>query len=192
MVDKSPENKLIVREQEASPEAVMFREFEHAMMDMERRMDRVVRDAFGADRDLWRFPVVQGLSLQPGPDGRLRFQPFGHVQESLDKFLAGWREPLLSYRADEDAGRIEFRAEVPGLGKEDIHLEVLPDGIRIEGESKAKAHGKAGHAKYQAVCRPGYRLEPDGAEARCDAGVLTVTCRIRPPEGAKGKAVKVQ
>lgn len=181
MPDK-PQAKAIVRKEDApvQPEVQMLREMEHSMLEMERRMDRVVRDALGQDRDLWQFPILQGLALQPGPDGHLRFQPFGHLQETLDQFLEGWREPVLSWRVGED-DRIEFRAELPGLRKADLNVEVEADRLRIAGASR--------NVRYKSECVPGVRIDPATAEATYEDGVLHVAARLAEP--AKGKARKL-
>ncbi len=176
--------KALVQEQKPSGELQIFREFEHAMLDMERRMDRVLRDAFGGGRSLWDLPIIQGLTMQRGPDGKYRFQPFGHLQESLDRFLEGWRAPVLTWNVDEDRNRIEFRAEVPGLKKGDLKVDVRPDGIAIEGDSKG--------TRYRAECRPGMTLNPDGAKARCDDGVLNLSVPLAEPARPQGRRVPIE
>lgn len=176
----------VVKPGKPQPELQLVREFEHAMLDMERRMDRVVRDAFG-DRD-FPFPLLQGLALSRDAEGRLRFQPFGHLQESLDKVLEGWREPVLVWTVGEGGKTIVFRAEVPGIRREDLNVEVTPDGLRIEADSGTEANT----ARYSAHCNPGYTLDPASAEARCKDGVLTVSCRLAEPDGAKARKLTVR
>lgn len=164
------------------PPDQMFREFDHAMHDMERRMDRLMRDTFG--KEGLSFPLVQGLLLQPGSDGRLQIQPFGHIQESLDRFVGSIRQPALSWTLEPGGKAVEFRAEVPGLKKTDIEVKVLPNGISIEGRNKT--------THYSAHCEPGLRLDTDGSEARCEDGILTVHCKLREPAEARSQRVEVK
>lgn len=172
----------LVKEEKPKQELQLLREFEHSMLDMERRMDRIVRDVFG-DRDL-PFPLLQGLALSKDADGKLRFAPFGHLQESLDKFVEGWRQPVLFWTVGEGGKTIAFQAELPGIKKEDIKAEVNGDALNIEAES--------GTTKYRAQCVPGYALEPDSAEARYRDGVLTVSCRLAGPNGAKNHKLQIR
>lgn len=157
-----------------------FREFDHALHAMERRMDRLLSDAFGSDL---RFPVLQGLLLQPDADGRLTFKPFGHLQETLDKFAAGIREPALSWKLADDGKAIEFHAEVPGLKRGDLDVQVSPEALVIKGQAK--------NTRYEARCEPGIKLDPNGAEAHCEDGVLTVRCKAANAEGPRSRRLTV-
>lgn len=164
----------------------LFREFDHALHEMERRMDRLLKGAF--DGEGLRSPLLQGLLLQPGPDGRLSIQPFGHLQEPLDRFGEGVPEPALSWRLSPDGKALELRAEVPGLRKGDLDVQVHPDYIQIEGRREEKGGG----ARYSARCQLGRKLQPDGVDARCEDGVLTVRCRLAEPAGASARRVEVR
>lgn len=163
-------------------EVQVYREFDRALTDMERRMNRIVGNLLGQERDLWNYPLFGGLALQPGIDGRLRFQPFGYLQETFD--LAGVREPLLTWRTTDDDKSIEFRAEVPGVKKSDISVEVQADGLVIEGKSP--------NALYSVRCNPSYTLQPDSGEAHYEDGVLTVKCRIAESTTPKGKKLTIR
>lgn len=174
--------RALVKEDKARPEMQVFREFEHAMLDMERRLDRVVRETFGDEE--FPFPLLQGLALQRDGEGRLRFQPFGHLQENFDKFLQGWREPLLTWDIGEGGKTVVFRAEVPGARKSDLNVEVTPDSLRVEADS--------GSNKYRAQCNPGFALDPASAEARYADGVLTVSCRLAEPDAPKSRKLAVR
>lgn len=172
----------LVTEERPKQELQLFREFEHSLLDMERRMDRIVRDVFG-EREL-PFPLLQGLALSKDADGTLRFAPFGHLQESLDKFMEGWRQPVLFWTVGEGGKTIVFHAELPGIRKQDIKAEVTGEALNVEAES--------GTTKYRAQCVPGYALQADSAEARYSDGVLTVSCRLAEPNGPKTRKLQVR
>jgi HSP20 family protein len=180
MSDKT--QQALVKEENPSTEVQVWREFEHSMLDLERRMDRVLREAFGEGRETWKLPLLSGLSLQRGPNGIVRFRPFGHLQETVDKILAGWREPVLTWTTDEEKGEVEFRCEVPGLGKDDLKVEVQPESIRVEGTRK--------DTKYRAECTPGLRLNPEKAEARYEHGILHLKVGLA-PAATKGRTVQI-
>jgi HSP20 family molecular chaperone IbpA len=169
---------------ESRADVQLYREFDRALLGLERRFDQTVRDLFGSGRDLLGFPLLQGLSLQTGPDGGLLFQPFGNVQQSLERLEQGWREPLLTWRIAEDGKSVEFRAEVPGVKKGDLDIEVRPDGLVLEGQSD--------HAKYSAQAKPGVRLDPDSGDARYEDGLLIVTCDVSEPQTPQSKRLTVR
>lgn len=180
MPDKT--HQALVREEKPATDVQVWREFEHSMLDLERRMDRVLREAFGEQREPWNLPLLSGLSLQRGPNGTIRFRPFGHLQETMEKFLEGWREPVLTWTTKDD--KVEFRCEVPGLGKEDLKVHVEPDCIRIEGTRK--------ETRYRAECVPGMRLNPDKAEAHYEHGILRLDVGLAEPAQGKGRSIQVR
>lgn len=184
MAKNYSESKQIVP---AAPQPTeVFREFDHALHEMERRMDRLLRGAF--DGDGLRYPLLQGLMLQPGADGRLSIQPFGHLQESLDRFTEGIREPVLSWKVSEDGKSVDFRAEVPGLKKGDLDVQVHPSYVSIEGKSESKT----GSTRYSARCEPGFKLKTDEVDAKCEDGILTIHCKLAEPAGNNTRRVPVR
>jgi HSP20 family protein len=92
--------------------------------------------------------------------------------------LAGaTRAPTVDLRETDDA--VVVRAEVPGMGKDDIDLTLSPEGLVIRGEKREeKKQGKdAMEWRYGSFIEtvplpPGVDVER--AEARVDNGVVTV------------------
>jgi len=170
------------------PEESLLHGIEEAMRDLERRVDLLVRGTLGADRDLW-MPVVQGLALTPGPDGLLHVRPFGHHLASAERMLEGWREPLLTHRVDPYDRRVEFRAELPGVRRRDIRLDVRAEGIRVEADSCPRPGERL---RYRAESRPGVRIDPATCEARYEDGLLVVACRLaRAADAVAARRVEV-
>ncbi len=109
----------------------------------------------------------------------------------------GIREPLVDLV---DNGR-EFlvRAELPGVAKEDVDLDVTPDGLQIRAESKGeREENEKGYyyreRTYSALRRtvpfPAEVL-PEGAEASLKDGLLEVRVPKREATAEK-KPVKIR
>jgi HSP20 family molecular chaperone IbpA len=81
----------------------------------------------------------------------------------------------------EDAGGITLRADLPGVPKDKLHLQVEADTLIIEGEVGIETP-KGMEASYAEVAVPRYRrvftlskeLEPDKVTAELRNGVLNV------------------
>ena len=86
-------------------------------------------------------------------------------------------------------GELVVRAELPGLKKEDVKLELTNDGLTIEGERRGK-HEENGEGYYRSEFSYGsfHRrvplpegANPDDATATFHDGVLEVTMPARKP-----------
>ncbi len=162
----------------------VFRPFETALHEMERRMDRLLQEAFTEGHDWIGLPLMHGLSLQPGPHGRPVFQPFGSLGQSLAALEEGWREPFLTWRLDEKRRTLNVRAEMPGVDKDRIKVQVAGDTIEIEGEGDGQ--------KYLATCSPGVHLDPERTSATYENGVLSLEVNLHKPARARAKSVPVK
>jgi HSP20 family protein len=118
------------------------------------------------------------------------FDPFTDVQRTLDEFFGEWPGPrLASGMADfwvpvadieelDDAWVVEL--EVPGVGKDDIEVEVHGRQLSVTGERKEKE--RAGvlrrrarvTGRFEYAVTLGTDIDPDGIVASLDDGVLVV------------------
>ena len=109
--------------------------------------------------------------------------------------------PALRINMSETADDFRITADVPGLDKDDIDIEVLGDRLTISGElhsehtEKDEKEGRAYHRverQYgtfrRSVTLP-FDIDPDKVTADIRNGVLTVT--VPKPVEAKTKARKV-
>jgi HSP20 family protein len=104
--------------------------------------------------------------------------------------------PALDITEDEQA--FVVTAELPGLGKEDVKIQLENGVLSISGEKKTitEAKGQSWHRAerrfgtfYRAVSMP-RGVTGENAEAKFDNGVLTV--RVPKREDVKPKAIKIQ
>lgn len=97
-------------------------------------------------------------------------------------------------RADlyEDTDNFHFRVELPGMKKEDIHLEIGEGVLEVSGSRErfaANGESKQTTQFSRSVALPA-RVQEDKIAARFDDGVLTVT--LPKAEEIKPKRIAIQ
>lgn len=132
-----------------------------------------------------------------------RFNPFG------DDFLKGfsWRpvlrqveegEPTMRLDVTEDDKAYTVKAEIPGVGKEDIDIRIEGNQVSIEAEVKKESEQKEGskvirrERYYGRVARAftlAQAVDEDKAEARYDKGLLVLTLPKKAGEQGRKLAV---
>ena len=133
------------------------------------------------------------------------YDPFAEVFPELFRGVLGpmktaGRAPL-EVRLDvkEAAGEYTVHAELPGVAKDDIHVEIDGNRVSISGEVKHQAEQKDGervlHSEryYGSVAR-GFTLAADVDEskslARFENGVLTLVLPKKTATGARKLAIQ--
>ncbi|WP_419951647.1 Hsp20/alpha crystallin family protein [Methylobacterium sp.] len=114
------------------------------------------------------------------PLHRLADQMFGDFRVGLPALLQGGALPRMD--VVEKDGHIEVTAELPGLAREEVRIELADDTLVIRGEKRQEKEETQGSRKitersYGAFARtlelpPGIKAED--IEASMDKGVLTV------------------
>ena len=114
----------------------------------------------------------------------------------LEAFESEWK-PAMDISETDEAYLIE--ADIPGLKKEDVKIEVMDDVVTIKGERKSEKEEKDKKKGYHRVERsyggfirtirvPG-GVKGDEVTAKFEDGVLKVT--LPKPEEAKPKLISV-
>jgi HSP20 family protein len=164
----------------------MDREFAEAE-DMLSSMFRTVRDtvpsASSASADL---PYYYGYQITVGPDGRPRIKEFGNVKPAAKGLVeqSGVRQPLVDNVLDKKESTLTITAEMPGVNKEDIKLNVTDQYVTI--------HAERGDKKYHADIPVSVDLEESSAKAAYSNGILELKIRLKEASKAKGKTIKVE
>ena len=134
-------------------------------------MDRLFGD-FGLDRN-WIPPALTGEA------GRT------------------WTPQVEIFERD---GELVVRADLPGLKKEDVKVELTDEGLTIEGERRSE-HEENGEGYYRSERNYGnfYRrvplpegVDPDDATAKFHDGVLEVTMPARKPVARAARKLAIQ
>jgi HSP20 family protein len=123
--------------------------------------------------------------------GRATHHPHRHRRAETGDIM----EPAVD--VIETAEAIVVKAQVPGVLRENLSLEVSPEAMTLQGENKA---GEGGEGRYhlQEICYGAFartisfpvRVEGDKATAVLKEGVLQVTMPKSPQ--VKGKPVKIE
>jgi HSP20 family protein len=97
----------------------------------------------------------------------------------------------------EDAGGITLRADLPGVPKDRLSLQVEGDTLSIEGalalsvpEGMEASHAEVNLPRYRRVFTLSRELDPNKVEAKFEHGVLTL--RIPKAEHAQPRRIEVQ
>ena len=163
----------------------MDRDFAEAE-DMLSRMFRTVRDITPSADALTEFPYYYGYQITVGPDGKPRIREFGNVKPAAKGLVEqrGVRQPLVDSVLDEKENTLRITAEMPGVNKEDIKLNVTDQYVTI--------HAEKGDKKYHVDIPVSVELDESSAKASYTNGILEL--KIKPKEGSKvkGKAIKIE
>lgn len=169
----------------------------------------------GISRRESRFPALRGADLwtmSPFSLMRRMMSDFDRMFEELgmggmlprageEPGEALERGALWSPQVDvfEREGNLVVRADLPGLTKDDIRVEVRDDALVIEGERR-REHTEEGAGFYRAERSHGsFRRAiplPEGAsaekaDARFENGVLEISLPL-PEERARGKRIEIR
>jgi len=113
-------------------------------------------------------PYVYGWSLRIGPDGRPHFEEFGNVpqerQIGSSTETIKRREPLVDVMEEDEI--ITITAEVPGVDKNDINLEITEESLYIKVDQDE-------HKYYKEVKLPA-EVDQDSATASYRNGILDI------------------
>lgn len=128
-------------------------------------------------------PFVYGYSVRVGPDGKPVIREFGNVQPTRrGPKIKEEREPLVDVISTD--GEVKVVAELPGVDKKDIKLNVLNDMLTVSVDTQD-------HKYYKEVKLP-TEAEPRGAKTSYKNGVLEVTLRKAKKHKPKGKPIKIE
>jgi HSP20 family protein len=142
--------------------------------EMDRTFDRMFRD-FGVSRRSWRSRA-----------------PFRALQ----------REGLWSPRIEafQQGDRFIVRADLPGLKKDDVQVEVTDDAITIQGERREEQEEqREGYYHSERQYGQFYRSIPlpegvisESAQATFKNGVLEVSMQAPPAEASRGRRLEIK
>lgn len=156
------------------------------MRRMSEQMDRML-SSFGLGRG-WLAPTF-GSGL---------FGDYGGLSETGDRgSLTNWSPDVEVFRR---ADELVVRADVPGLDREDLHVEMRGDSIVIDGERREQKEDERGGYHYSERRYGHFHREiplPEGinaeqAKASFKDGVLEVTMPAPPQEGSRGRELPIQ
>jgi HSP20 family protein len=128
--------------------------------------------------------VYYGYSVTVGPDGKPHVREFGNVKPTNRGTLqVGSREPFVDIVVDEKSNELKVVAEMPGVQREDIHLEALENSLTIRAEH--------GDRKYDTTVPLNHPVDTSTASATYNNGVLEVRMKLKGILKPKGVNIKI-
>lgn len=120
----------------------------------------------GGVKAVYGFTLRTGLS---GEDDRVRVEPFGNIRKDKatgEAVVQEISEPLVDVFEDEDSTTLV--AEMPGVGPEDISIDVREDILTIQAQR--------GEKKYRKEMLLRHPTSKERVKVVCNNGVVTIRC----------------
>jgi HSP20 family protein len=161
------------------------REFEEAE-EMLNRMFRTVREGSPAAAATSRLPYYYGYQINIGADGKPHIREFGNVKPAAKGLIeqSGVREPLVDTSIDEKNNQLTITAEMPGVSREDIKVNISDTYVTIQAER--------GDKKYHTDVPIDLAVEDVSAKAIYSNGILELKIKLKQAPKPKGKEVKIE
>ena len=166
----------------------MDREFAEAE-DMLSRMFRTVREigpsTAAGTGTATEYPYYYGYQLTVGPDGKPKIREFGNVRPAAKGLVeqTGVRQPLVDTALNEKENILTVTAEMPGVDKENIQVNLAGQYVTI--------HAEKGDKKYHTDIPVNVDVG-DSAKAVYINGILELKIKLKDAPKQKGKAIKVE
>ena len=161
------------------------REFAEAE-EMLNRMFRTVREGSPAAAATSRLPYYYGYQINIGADGKPHIREFGNVKPAAKGLIgqSGVREPLVDTSIDEKNNQLTITAEMPGVSREDIKVNISDTYVTIQAER--------GDKKYHTDVPIDLAVEDVSAKAIYSNGILELKIKLKQAPKPKGKEVKIE
>jgi HSP20 family protein len=139
-------------------------------------------------------PMRDVMALQDQMNRLLQHVMRGGNGEEISWGASTWVPPVDLYETDD---AFVFKAELPGLRKDDIHLEVHDRTLTLHGERKHEADVKdehyhrreRSHGSFQRVFTLPTPVDAEKVQARFKDGILEL--RLPKHESAKPKRIAI-
>ena len=153
--------------------------------DMLNRMFRTVREINTSDLTN-NTPYFYGYQVTIGPDGKPHVREFGNIRPSAKGLVeqTGVRAPLVDTALDEKQNTLKITAEMPGVNKEDVKIDVSDKYVSI--------HAEKGEKKYHADIPVDFELDDASAKATYSNGILELKIKLKQAQKSKGKEIRVE
>jgi HSP20 family protein len=130
------------------------------------------------------LPYYYGYQLHVGPDGIPHVKEFGNVKPlGRSQVQGGYKEPLIDTSVDKKRNTLRITAEMPGLTKQDIKVQVKEGLVSI--------HAEKGDKKYHTELPVDHLLDENSVKATYVNGILELNFKINEQPKTKLKEVKV-
>jgi HSP20 family protein len=152
--------------------------------NMLNRMFRTVREL--GPSTIANFPYYYGYQITIGSDGKPKVREFGNVRPAARGLIeqTGIREPLVDMAINEKENILTITAEMPGVTKQDVKVNVADGFVSI--------HAEQGEKKYHTDIPVDVQLDDASAKATYSNGILELKIKLKEAPKLKGREVKVE
>jgi HSP20 family protein len=153
--------------------------------DVRRAMDELMKRAMGSGFGELRSgePLVFGVNMRVGPDGKPVIQRFGNVRPSVKgPLVSDKREPLVD--VIEREGDITVIVELPGVNKSQIKLKTTDRMLTISAPGEESDF-------YKEVKLPA-AVDSKSAKASYKNGVLEVCLEKKEKSKPKAESIPIE
>ena len=158
----------------------MLREMERLAMSMFEEFETRAMQLQGRGV---KGPIVYGVRITIGPDGKPIIEEFGNVKRRGRRAIIEEKlEPLVDVIDEKD--RVVVVAEIPGVEKDKIDVRVKDGKLVIKAEGKDRKYYK------EIELPPG--IKPETAKAKYKNGVLEVTIEKEKKEEKEEGGLKIK
>jgi len=108
--------------------------------EMLNRMFRTVKEV--KPQDVTSFPYYYGYQVTVGPDGKPHVREFGNIRASPKGLVeqSGVRQPLVDTAINKKDNTLTITAEMPGISKQDIKVNISDQYVSIHAEKDDKKY----------------------------------------------------
>jgi HSP20 family protein len=154
--------------------------------DMLNRMFRTVRESGRGPESSQTFPYYYGCQITVGPDGKPHIREFGNARPSSKGLIeqSYVRQPLVDTNLNKKENMLVVTAEMPGITKEDVKVE-LDEGLII-------IHAEKGEKKYHTEVPVNTELDAESAKASYTNGILELKIKLKKAPKPKAREVRVE
>lgn len=140
---------------------------------------------------------LQDIFSTRGEFNRIFDNFFGNQGVLRSRTDSAWAPPIDVVDADD---HVEFRAEVPGLSEDDVHVSVTENVLTIKGEKKSVSEDKntdyrlieRSYGQFQRSFSLPRNLRTDDIDASFKRGVLTISVPKTKKEEAKEIPIRTE
>ena len=161
-------------------------EFDHLFQKMMRPfkgLDKIWDDITSSGNAQTFGPYYYGYSMTVGPDGKPIVKEYGNVRPGLLP-TSEIREPFVDVIVDNKEKVLKVVAEMPGVEKNDIKIEVIGHTVNLDAEN--------GDKKYHTQVPIKQKVDEDSVKATYSNGILEVKFKLKEEDRPQGKRVTVE
>ncbi|MGA2663750.1 MAG: Hsp20 family protein [Nitrososphaerales archaeon] len=145
----------------------MLDELDRHFDEFERSVEEAVKASVNTGQRAFSRPVVTGMAMGFGPEGKPRIQFFGDNLIGPD----GFRSPIYEQVVDEKEGTLRLVFELPGIEKEDVEISALEEKVTLEAVKEER--------RYRTEVLLQRAIDPDSGTATYRNGLLEVAFKLR-------------